>query len=89
VTVLVLEAGQANLGDPAIRAYCSSLSVTILLSLTTVGLMTYQTHFKNPKYDWAFETVRFRMLTKVVPPTHCLGQAPQKACDGQVYPWSR
>ncbi|KJA22152.1 GMC oxidoreductase [Hypholoma sublateritium FD-334 SS-4] len=45
VSVLVLEAGSANLGDP------------MLLTPALFGA-----HFKNPKYDWNFETAPQKSL---------------------------
>ncbi len=56
VSVLVLEAGSANLNDPAIRK-CGFIVLPILRYACTVTRTTVGSHFGNPQYDWGFITV--------------------------------
>jgi len=58
VSVLVLEAGAANLNDPEI-----SIDILFNLSLPTHAMCavysgTYGTNLHKPQYDWGFSTVR-------------------------------
>ena len=77
-SVLVLEAGAANLDDPNLSACpplappCSSPRSFIRFIVRPLALpATYGKVFKDPNYDWAFTTV------------------PQKHADNNTYLWDR
>ena len=77
-SVLVLEAGAANLDDPNLSACLTlapSLFVTAIAHAVYVRPLalpaTYGKVFKDPNYDWAFTTV------------------PQKHADNNTYLWDR
>lgn len=60
-SVLVLEAGGANINDPAIRAHLflrrSIPYQSPLLYAILVRPASYGSHFGQPQYDWSHKTV--------------------------------
>ncbi len=58
VSVLVLEAGNANLDDMALRESSLVLLTRVSLMLPSVRSASYGSHFGKPEYTWNHLTVR-------------------------------
>jgi hypothetical protein len=84
VSVLVLEAGAANLNDPEIGVVLVfNLSTGILtLALCAEIPAIYGSQLGKPQYDWSFLSVSAPYL---IPPCSNLGQGAPSECKWEAY----
>jgi hypothetical protein len=64
VSVLVLEAGRANLNDDTISAFPSNSYCSFSSQMRVAMSGTFGKAFCQPDYDWGFMTVRITSMHK-------------------------